>query len=1131
MDQTKKKKTGAKQTKSAKPGDKPRAPTKAQRETLPPVGQWQEPVETGPDTSQTHLPSDVRVATQEPTSVSAAKPLEPKLDSSSTHAKETDVPDEKSAREELSDPMAITDILSGATVGPFGHFRIGDRSKDRRLEILRRQTGTSMIEDPMTDRSPADPQYEDVIRDVATNMPQSAFDKLASTLIELQMQPKSSYFGAVNPENLPIDRGAQQFNIDDLASSATTYHHPLQDGVSIYAMLRVLTGTSIGELAPCVHSLAQEYAKIIDKTLDAAQRAGVPIYPSQALHDIFAIAEASDKYNELIGRIAPGGDLFAQNTTAQLSLGSAGTRGKILAELSKIDTHEARDLISKYIVSRLNMDDESEVCEALARAYECRERLPGLIDRAKLENLISNSAPTTAVEALRVYLSPENLNTYRIADLSPEIAEKAIKLVTDAPGLGFQAFAPMLVEQHPLITAARARTVFEAWVKANPFADTPAESELLHRLDVNTPAARIDERVAIADVSPSDVSPSDESQTQNSGLPDQAEQLQHRSDQLTASHPIYQRGLERQQESPFAESTAPQRIFKLGDQYIKLHADEQIPLGRNLFGISDSSVSRSHATIGSDANGIYITENPELPSSNGTFVNGEAVVPGMRRYLGQGDAIKLGASWLEFQPAGALMKLPRAYIPSASAIEQSNYHAVLQKTVRPIEDGFQDAGQNVTFDNAGRPLSDVNRAVILKDRNQDPVLREVIADVKQRFGKLEQRQQAEALLRYTNALLRPRNLSESQLDDWYRDFNSVHKEKQILLGDFIRNGKGVCSQQALLYKVLVDELGLPVSYVSGTGSEESPASLNHAWNTVTFDDASVIDINHNRIPAQEYRIKIGSAVKAESVIFDVRRMVQGARRSQIAAHLEGIDVKGARPLPLRVGDKERPILLPDNYEVSIGRYNFAEGESIAAVSRNHASLKYHDGILSVRDNGSLNGTWVNGERLTAGQSYDVTRSDTIRFGQYGPKLDWLKTPEKRRDVKSDRPELESASATGMNAELMSTWSQRIGELASLDQASTCEHIENLADLLTASNVSNEVLAEKLVELFTCAIRLDDVSEIIVADRLSEIAFNRKIKFEESSLRPLLESLKALALSSNNDVSSVAQVIYDRLAPG
>jgi hypothetical protein len=50
------------------------------------------------------------------------------------------------------------------------------------------------------------------------------------------------------------------------------------------------------------------------------------------------------------------------------------------------------------------------------------------------------------------------------------------------------------------------------------------------------------------------------------------------------------------------------------------------------------------------------------------------------------------------------------------------------------------------------------------------------------------------------------------------------------------------------------------------------------------------------------------------------------------------------------------------------------------ISRHHAELSYHHDRWNITDLGSTNGTFVNGEHLTANQSYPLKEGDIVRFG-------------------------------------------------------------------------------------------------------------------------------------------------------
>lgn len=81
---------------------------------------------------------------------------------------------------------------------------------------------------------------------------------------------------------------------------------------------------------------------------------------------------------------------------------------------------------------------------------------------------------------------------------------------------------------------------------------------------------------------------------------------------------------------------------------LELKGRAEITIGRHPnadITLSHPSVSRMHARL-SRRNGRYVIE--DLASSNGTYVNGEAVEPGQQRPLQRGDVIRIGPFRLDF---------------------------------------------------------------------------------------------------------------------------------------------------------------------------------------------------------------------------------------------------------------------------------------------------------------------------------------------------------------------------------------------------------------------------------------------------------------------------------------------------
>ena len=80
--------------------------------------------------------------------------------------------------------------------------------------------------------------------------------------------------------------------------------------------------------------------------------------------------------------------------------------------------------------------------------------------------------------------------------------------------------------------------------------------------------------------------------------------------------------------------------------------------------------------------------------------------------------------------------------------------------------------------------------------------------------------------------------------------------------------------------------------------------------------------------------------------------------------------------------RERP-------DVDLCRFRAAE----RGVSRRHASILWHRGALHIIDEGSSNGTYVNGERLEAHQPYVLRDEDQVHLGGLALKVMLLGGPK------------------------------------------------------------------------------------------------------------------------------------------
>ncbi|MFZ5917687.1 MAG: FHA domain-containing protein [Chloroflexota bacterium] len=102
----------------------------------------------------------------------------------------------------------------------------------------------------------------------------------------------------------------------------------------------------------------------------------------------------------------------------------------------------------------------------------------------------------------------------------------------------------------------------------------------------------------------------------------------------------------------------------------------------------------------------------------------------------------------------------------------------------------------------------------------------------------------------------------------------------------------------------------------------------------------------------------------------------------------------ARPVTLSIliVDAERQIQFPLAKELSMGRLDAASatfpdvdltsyGGLEKGISRRHAKITRQDNQISLEDLGSVNGTYLNGQRLTPYLQYPLTSGDEIQLGK------------------------------------------------------------------------------------------------------------------------------------------------------
>jgi FHA domain len=188
----------------------------------------------------------------------------------------------------------------------------------------------------------------------------------------------------------------------------------------------------------------------------------------------------------------------------------------------------------------------------------------------------------------------------------------------------------------------------------------------------------------------------------------------------------------------------------------------------------------------------------------------------------------------------------------------------------------------------------------------------------------------------------------------------------------------------------------------GTHSEAPPEILNDLKNEVLA--AAIDHINDHR-----YRTLAPVAVEAEVDIFttgisvdpnfgefeeDLRRQDEEARAAKMEVAIPGAappmpDIEVMARITLPGGTREVPLLFkPGGKRLNVGRA--ADNElslNDASVSKIHgALLMTGEGTLLVADTGSTNGTYINGRRISYGESRLIEDGDVVGFGDVEVRL-------------------------------------------------------------------------------------------------------------------------------------------------
>lgn len=185
---------------------------------------------------------------------------------------------------------------------------------------------------------------------------------------------------------------------------------------------------------------------------------------------------------------------------------------------------------------------------------------------------------------------------------------------------------------------------------------------------------------------------------------------------------------------------------------------------------------------------------------------------------------------------------------SRQGIEQSNKLAkeVISENEHLI-DGFRYCGPNAIFDSCGRNISrfrNGNQEIVILDRTLDKKLVKTLETFNNRIkGKnLTEEQKLDELMKFVDEVFSVSKSGE-QTSKYVATNLMKAQQVEVLLGDIINSGAGMCRHRALLTKILADEMKIKCRMVHGYYN-----GGGHAWNEIiTKTDTYLFDAMHGNV--------------------------------------------------------------------------------------------------------------------------------------------------------------------------------------------------------------------------------------------------------------------------------------------
>ncbi len=236
---------------------------------------------------------------------------------------------------------------------------------------------------------------------------------------------------------------------------------------------------------------------------------------------------------------------------------------------------------------------------------------------------------------------------------------------------------------------------------------------------------------------------------------------------------------------------------------------------------------------------------------------------------------------------------------------------------------------------------------------------------------------------------------------------------------------------------------------------------------LVLDDAA-IKPNHAEIRVNHEKLQLQLLADVDNVSVNNKPVKKGAKPAVVPGdlirfgqiELQVVDPKQeSRPAPTVTRQEESTgwALKANHTALSnrifalktanvVGRSNECDITLAAAhLSRRHAQLQVKNGLLYVKDLGSSNGTYVNGERVKESRVKrgDDLRFDTLSFGVIGPSDDLDKTTVRTAPKGIPNPSVPRAKASGGRAANLKTSKPQPQRRTASAEPPVSRHVETI----------------------------------------------------------------------------------------